>query len=309
MDNASRVIELIEARRETGIIDFKRDFYKRLEGSDFPKDIAAFANIDTDEDRFIIFGVEDKTREVYGIDPLLFPSTDTLDNYIEKTLDPFVTIESDIFKYKGKAVGYIKICATNDNPPYMIKKTCGPKMKLEKGDIFIRKGTCNQKAGRMDIDAMYARNGDCTVRFFDNFITVNGNGCENAEFTASLRVELENGKHRSVLISGGRIRISSGKRYVIKRLNGLRSTPFEMGASARRVHTILFPITPADCARLGISGNGEPDEPISCSLELYDTDRQKHSAKMTGISIYAKGDLLSLIGELTANTDNQSKAQ
>ena len=310
MDNTSRVIELIEARRETGIIDFKRDFYKRIEGSDFPKDIAAFANIATDEDRFIIFGVEDKTREIYGIDPLLFPSTDTLDNYIEKTLDPFVTIESDIFEYKGKTVGYIKICSTNDNPPYMIKKTCGPKMKLEKGDIFIRKGTCNQKAGRMDIDAMYARNGDLTVRLYDNFITVKCcDECERPEFTASLKVELENGKHRSVLISGGRVRISSGQKYFIKRLNELRSSPIEMGAGARKAHTLRFPVTPADCARLGISGNGEPEEPISCSLELYDTDRQKHAAKMTGISIYAKGDLLSMIEEITTNTDKQREVQ
>lgn len=306
MDNTSRVIELIEARRETGIIDFKRDFYKRLEGSDFPKDIAAFANINTDEDRFIIFGVEDKTREVYGIDPLLFPSTDTLDNYIEKTVDPFVTIESDVFGYKGKTVGYIKICATNDNPPYMIKKTCGPKMKLEKGDIFIRKGTCNQKAGRMDIDAMYARNGDCTARLFDNYITVKGcEECEVPEFTANLRLELENGKRRPVLISGGRIRLSSGQRYVIKRMNGLGTAPIEMGAGARKVHTLQFPITPSDCVRLGMCGRGETDSPILCSVELYDTDRQKHSSGKVGISIYVKGELLDIIEKLSNKKESE----
>lgn len=309
MDNKSMVIELIEARRETRIIDFKRDFYKRLEGSDFPKDIAAFANINTDGDKFIIFGVEDKTREIYGIDPLLFPSTDTLDNYIEKTLDPFVTIESDIFEYKGKTVGYIKICDTNDNPPYMIKKTCGPKMKLEKGDIFIRKGTCNQKAGRMDIDAMYLRNGDCNVRLFDNFITINGGEeCESPVFTASMRIELDNGKRRSVLISGGRIRISSGQKYVIKRLNGLRTSPIEMGAGARKVHSLQFPITPSDCIRLGICGQGEPENRLSCSLELYDTDRQKHSARPSEISIYAKSGLLEMVEKITQNTDTKSEA-
>ena len=300
MDNRSKVIELIEVRRETGIIDFKRDFYKRLEGSDFPKDIAAFANFNTDEDRFIIFGVEDKTREIYGIDPLLFPSTDTLDNFIEKTIDPFVTIESDIFEYKGKTVGYIKICSTNDNPPYMIKKTCGPKMKLEKGDIFIRKGTCNQKAGRMDIDAMYIRNGDCTVRLYDNFITVKGcDESERPEFTASLQAEIENGKRRPVLISGGRIKLTSGQGYVIKRLSELRSAPIEMGAGSRKIHTLRFPITSADCIKLGIRGNSEPENPITCSLELYDTDRQKHVAATVGISIYAKSDLLRIIEETT----------
>ena len=304
MNNKTKVIELIEARRETGIIDFKRDFYKMLDGSDFPKDVAAFANINTDSDRFIIFGIEDKTREIYGIDPLLFPSTDTLDNFIEKTIDPFVTIESDTFEYKGKMVGYVKICATNDNPPYMIKKTCGPKMKLEKGDVFIRKGTCNQKAERRDIDAMYLRNGDCTARLFDNFITVNGcEECENPIFTASLRIELENTKRRSVLISGGRIRISSGTRYLLKRLTELSSSPIEIGAGSRRMYTLRFPITPSDCMRLGIHGQNETDSPISCSLELYDTDRQKHTAKAAKISIYAKGELLKLVEELTKKTN------
>ena len=182
----------------------------------------------------------------------------------------------------------------------MIKKTCGPKMKLEKGDVFIRKGTCNQKAERRDIDAMYLRNGDCTARLFDNFITVNGcEECENPIFTASLRIELENTKRRSVLISGGRIRISSGTRYLLKRLTELSSSPIEIGAGSRRMYTLRFPITPSDCMRLGIHGQNETDSPISCSLELYDTDRQKHTAKAAKISIYAKGELLKLVEELT----------
>ena len=152
----------------------------------------------------------------------------------------------------------------------------------------------------MDIDAMYLRNGDLTVRLYDDFITLScDEEQEKTEFEAKLSVELENTKRRSVLISGGRIRISSGKNYVIKRISELRSSPIELGAGMRKAHTLRFTVAPSDCARLGIRNQGETEAPITCSLELYDTDRQKHVAATVGISIYAKGDLLRIIEEST----------
>jgi len=152
------VIELIKDKRETLYVDYKRDFYPHLHGSDFPKDVAAFANLIQSGDKYIVFGVEDKTREVYGIDPNTFASADNMDAYISETIEPFVDISSGIFPYRGRWVGYIKILSTNQNPPYMIKNTCGKEGKIEMGDIYIRKGTCNVKATRMDVDAMYHKN-------------------------------------------------------------------------------------------------------------------------------------------------------
>jgi len=43
------------------------------------------------------------------------------------------------------------------NPPYVIKEVCGKGSRIEKGDIFIRKGTCNKKALRADIDVLTAQ--------------------------------------------------------------------------------------------------------------------------------------------------------
>ncbi len=157
MSNVENVIRHIENRTESLFVDFKRDFYKNLRNSDFPKDIAAFANQNTDEDCYIIFGVEDKSRRIVGIRPNTYIGIDALDGYLERTVEPFVRIESDTFRYMGKTLAYIKVCKENKDRPYVIQESCGKHNLIEKGDVYIRKGTCNQKAVRMDLDDMYGR--------------------------------------------------------------------------------------------------------------------------------------------------------
>ena len=157
MGNKETVIAHILNRNESMHVDFKRDFYKNLRDTDFSKDIAAFANLDSDEDRYIIFGVDDKSRQIVGIRPETYISLDSMDNYLERTVEPFVQIESELFSYQGRHVAYIKISKENTDRPYVITENCGKNNQIEKGDIYIRKGTCNQKAVRMDLDEMYRK--------------------------------------------------------------------------------------------------------------------------------------------------------
>lgn len=155
MTDKEKIISMIREKRETPFVDFKRDFYVELNTSDLPKDIAAFANLTEDEDKYIVFGIDDKTREVRGVERKCIIDTDKIDAYIHYTIEPFVNIEQGSFEYHGKLIAYIKVLASNDNYPYVIKANCGQDGKSEKGDIYIRKGTCNQKASRIDIDEMY----------------------------------------------------------------------------------------------------------------------------------------------------------
>jgi len=165
------ILRLIRDMRETPCVDFKRDFYTSLKTTDFPKDIAAFANLPSAQDRWIIFGVEDKTRAVTGIDPAVLPSQDTVDGYLHEVIEPFVHVEIGAVPYDGnRTVGYIRIPAANDDPPYVIKANCGKNSRIERGDIYIRKGTCNQKAFRLDIDEMYARKHSPLRRMLDRFV-------------------------------------------------------------------------------------------------------------------------------------------
>ncbi len=157
MSNVEQVLELIWKGMETMSVDYKRDFYKNFHSTDFIKDVAAFANSPVPGDKWIIFGVDDKSRQLTGIDPYSYLELDAMDNFINTAVEPFIHIESELFQYEDMILAYIKICGDNQDRPYVIKETCGPKGQIEKGDIYIRKGTCNLKADRRDIDEMYER--------------------------------------------------------------------------------------------------------------------------------------------------------
>ena len=82
MTNIEQVMRLIWDGMETMTVDYKRDFYKNLHGTDFAKDIAAFANCPKEGDKWIIFGIDDKSRNIVGIDPYSYIPLDSMDNFI-----------------------------------------------------------------------------------------------------------------------------------------------------------------------------------------------------------------------------------
>ncbi len=284
MKNRERVIELIESKRETEFCDFKRDFYKRLPISDLPRDISAFANLASGEDCYIIFGVEDKTRRIYGIEPATFASTDDIDNYIHKTVEPFLTIESDTFEYGGKTVGYIKVSKTNDNPPYIIKRNCGIRGTIRKGDIYIRRGTCNQKAERSDLDRMYSKNGSCEIRLFDGNVHVSESAFEPTGYLVTFRLEIENSKQRPVLIKSGNAKIYSGKNILKRGIRSIAESPLELDETSRSAYTVSFPIRYTDMTNsLNFSGNKNLG--VRIRIELTDTDNCKYTSEIMAATL------------------------
>ena len=127
------LLSIIDEGRETSHVDFKREFYKPIKGSDLPKDIAAFANVISDDPKVIIFGVDDKSRAITGINKESFTTQDALDEYISKTLEPFVTTEVGLVEHDNKLIGYIEIYASNADRPYVIKIDCGKNNAIKKG--------------------------------------------------------------------------------------------------------------------------------------------------------------------------------
>ncbi len=279
MKNRERVIELIESRRETELCDFKRDFYKRLPVSDLPRDVCSFANLASGEDCYIVFGIEDKTRKIYGIDPATFASTDDIDNYLHKTVEPFITIESDTFEYAGKTVGYIKISAANDNPPYIIKRNCGIRSTIRKGDIFIRRGTCNQKAERIDIDRMFSRNGSCNIRLYDSDISVTKSASEPTGMLLKLRLEIENSKHRPILIKSGIIRIFSERSSLRRNIRSIDEEPLELDETSRGAYTVSLPLRHTDLGS-AFAGDSRRHFSVRVRIELTDTDNCKYVSEL-----------------------------
>lgn len=56
MSDLEAINKIVNAGTENEMVDFKREFYKRLSNSDVAKDVAAFANVLGKSDKYVIFG-------------------------------------------------------------------------------------------------------------------------------------------------------------------------------------------------------------------------------------------------------------
>jgi len=157
MTDRERVIELIENGKENACCDFKKAFYHNEKYGDMIKDIVAFANSISCEDKYIIFNVDDDTREVGNNKIEILPDISNINGLMREYVEPYIDVEIDSFLYKSSNVAYIKITNNNMDKPYLIKKTYERKGQkiLNQGDIFIRKNATNFKANRNDLDEIY----------------------------------------------------------------------------------------------------------------------------------------------------------
>lgn len=296
-----KLLLLIAKGKESGNIDFKQEFYKRLGESELPKDIAAFANVISNEPKVLIFGVDDNSREIVGIEESDFTTQDNLDNYVSTTIDPFIYTEVGVINVNNHSVGYIEVLERNNDRPYVITKDCGPGSKIRKGDIFIRKGASIQKATRADLDDIYKK-GKIRFKIHDSTsligpIHFDGELIEDPTY-GMIDLELYNGSNEPILIDDGYVYISSSKYSVCRRIlsimpvRDIRSHPFELAAKERKVHTVLYDFLSGDCLCFGFDSNGYLDEMVKIKIELFDTDGNVYNSEEISVGIIAKGDIL-----------------
>lgn len=152
-----KIIELIQKGIEGDIVDFKQQFYHDAKKSDFIKDIISFANASSHEDKYIVFGISDETREIVGITENQIPDISDLNELIRVYCDPFVEIEVEKFDIGDKRVGAVIVKSTNMQKPYVVAKDYSfrDKIHLRAGDIYIRKSANNFRALRNDIEEIY----------------------------------------------------------------------------------------------------------------------------------------------------------
>lgn len=107
-------------------------------------------------DKFIIFGVEDKTFKIKGMSGEL-PDISEIQSLLNSYIEPSIKIELGSQIVEGKEIKYIKIknCI---NKPYVIKKPYSKngKTELRDGEIYIRKNATNSIATRNDLIQMFA---------------------------------------------------------------------------------------------------------------------------------------------------------
>lgn len=297
--NKDQVINLIKAGIETELCDFKRQYYVKAKNSDLVKDIVAFANNPSNEDKCIIFGVDDKTKETYDIDISTIPDISTIENLLSEKVEPFVSVDLQSCDFGGKTFAYLTVSGKNTNRPYVIKNDYD---KIVRGDIYIRKGTSNQKANRADIDKMYRLNRTKKIEIFDDYIIVepfhiDGVGPDDYTY-GKISVEITNHSDKPFVLSSGKIEIRNEYDTIDRIVNDIlpnhmiSDNPISVQANSQIVTPILFQFESRDCVSLRFTDEGYMNYPTTAKTVFYDTNGIEYHSTEKRVAIFVKGDIL-----------------
>lgn len=141
--NKQKLLYLI-SKGESSKVDFKLKLSLDTESSkkEFSKDISAIANTPSGRG-YLIFGVEDKKREIWGISPDDFKE-EQLQQIISSRIDPPVPIKVEIIEVDDKSIAVVTIFNSNQRPHQM----------RENGAFYIRRGTTTDIMRKDEIASM-----------------------------------------------------------------------------------------------------------------------------------------------------------
>lgn len=156
LKDKSKIIEYINKKIETNVFDVKQSYYHSRKKFDLIKDVVAFANSSSVDDKYIVFNIDNTTFELCNMDITLLPDVSEIENLLNEYCEPKIDIELNKFNYNGGQIAYLKVCSSNLDFPYMIKKNfeLDGRIKLNQGQIYIRHGATNSIANRSDLDML-----------------------------------------------------------------------------------------------------------------------------------------------------------
>lgn len=128
---------------------FKLDFKLKLnleldsEKKEFVKDVIAIANTPGGRG-YIIFGVEDQTRRIVGLDEVPEHIEERIQQIIANRATPPVPVRFDLLQIEDKKIGVVTIFKSMQVPHQM----------LQTGAFYIRRGSTTDKANRHEVANM-----------------------------------------------------------------------------------------------------------------------------------------------------------
>ena len=136
-------------REEGPKLDFKAKINLETYGEkkEFVKDVIAMANSRGGRG-YIIFGVEDKTKKVLGINPKDYKE-ERIQQVIYNRCDPPVAVSVDFVELEGKTLGVLTVYRSHHRPHQMIHN----------GAFYIRRGSTTDTARRNEIANLFQENG------------------------------------------------------------------------------------------------------------------------------------------------------
>lgn len=137
------------SREESEKLDFKACLKLGTEGEkkELVKDVTAIANSKGGRGH-IIFGVEDKTKRIIGIDRSDFQE-EQIQQIIYNRSDPPVPVQVDFIEYEGKLLAVITIFKSRHAPHQMIQNGC----------FYIRRGSTTDIMRRAELASILQENG------------------------------------------------------------------------------------------------------------------------------------------------------
>ncbi|QNU66521.1 ATP-binding protein [Ruminiclostridium herbifermentans] len=304
-DERTVIVDLIENYEEGDYLDFKREPYAGDSLIDFLKDVVAFANADCTRDRYIIFGVEDKTKKKIGINPNALLDSASYQKLLSEKVEPEIAIEIGSIEYQELIFGFIKIPASNKDRPYIFKEEYQKKgKKIDKGLLLIRRGSYNTTMNRSDLDKIYS-GGKFEVSFYGGLLFVapiqieNQSKIDNELTLGQIHVLVRNFTERPVTIDWGILEIldSQGNLICDNRVMGIGSYQGAdlcayFNLNDEKILPLLTDFNSTHCIILNLDDDGTADDNYTLKLTLKDLSGNTHTAMLENCFIKARGPVL-----------------
>lgn len=146
--NKQRLAALLD-KNESTKLDFKEKLSIKTEWEkkELAKDVSAIANSKGGRG-YIIFGIEDKTKRVVGIEEMPYLE-EQIQQIISQRCDPPIMIRFDMVSYDEKAIGVLTIYKSSQKPHQI----------LQNGSFYLRRGSTTDMARREEIAGMLQDSG------------------------------------------------------------------------------------------------------------------------------------------------------
>lgn len=235
------VANKIENESEYSHLDFKKEQYPLEKNApkkpEFLKDIMAFANFISKEDKYIIIGVE----EVGGVADT-FSAIESLNDqasyqqYVNEYIEPEINFEYAEIIYNDHKLAYFRLF-DNDKFPYLFKKDLNHNgFRYDVGSGFVRVGTTTRKLKRDDFEKMYAsryvsvkdRKDDLSFRIFNAAFT---DSCLRKSRYRHLRIDVINNSNKSIEFDV-EVKLKKSEEYRIELTQNLEKRLFTVNRNA-----------------------------------------------------------------------------
>lgn len=151
--DSKKLLALIKKQEGTKL-DFKLrlELYYETGKKELTKDICAIANSKGGRGHIIV-GVEDKTREIIGIQEDDMFYEEQIQQIVSTRCEPPIPIEVDFVEIQNKKVGVISIY-DGDQKPYQVR---------ENGAFYIRRGSTTDVMRKQELIALFEENLSLTI--------------------------------------------------------------------------------------------------------------------------------------------------